>query len=524
MKFKRISLVGVLLAFAICVLFVVNVNAELGQSFWSIYVGNYWNYNGTGPGYSWTTHDEFVSTETVSQHNTYKLQKTGSQFTEYEWYEVTLPEIRIWKKTYWDDDVPGYITVTLDTGLPVGQNPIVVGASWSNSFAATGTVGSDSYPGTVSLAVNVLPSENVTTPLGTYTAYKVQHTYTVSAPTAPPSGYFRTLTEYKWFIPSLGVVKWQDPALSETELLTSMNIKKWKVGFDGDGKSDILWRDTTTGAVAIWVMNGTGISSIGVPGVVATDWQIKGVGDFNGNGKTDVLWQQTSGTVAIWLMNGTAISSVRVAGTIPSDWQIKGVGDFNSDGTTDILWQHPSSGTVAIWLMSGGTVSSIGVPGAIPSDWQIKGVGDFNGDGKADVLWQHPSTGTVAIWLMNGTAVSSIGVAGAIPSDWQIKGVGDFNADGKADVLWQHPSTGTVAIWLMNGTAISSIGVPGAVGADWQIKDLGDYNGDGKADILWRQTSSGVVAIWLMNGLAIASNGIGVPGAVDSSWQIMNSP
>jgi hypothetical protein len=516
---RRCWLIILALALAIGPISAPGANADPGQSFWSIYVGNYWNYNGTDGYSSWTTHDEFVSTETVSQHSTYKLQKTGGQFTEYEWYEVTLPEIKIWKKTYWDDDIPGYVTVTLDAGLSVGKNPIVVGASWSNSSNGTGTVGSDSYPGTVSLSVNVLASESVTTPLGTYTAYKVQHSYSVSAPTAPPSGYYRTLTEQKWFIPSLGVVKWYDPNLLETELITSMNVKKWKVGFDGDGKTDILWRDTASGTVAIWLMNGTAISSPGVPGSIPTEWQIKGVGDFNGNGKTDILWRNTiSGTVAIWLMNGTGVSSVGVPGSVPADWQIKGVGDFNGDGKPDILWQQPSSGTVAVWLMNGTAIYSVGVTGSIPADWQIKGVGDFDGDGKTDILLQHTG-GWVVIWLMNGSVISSTGLPDWVPADWQIKGVGDFNADGKADILWQQPSSGTVAIWFMNGTAIASRGIPGSIPSTWQIKDVGDYNGDGKADILWQHTS-GTVAIWLMNGTAIASTG--VPGAVGGTWQIAN--
>jgi len=287
--------------------------------------------------------------------------------------------------------------------------------------------------------------------------------------------------------------------------------------FSGEGRTDILWQETSSGTVAIWLMNGAAISSIGVAGSTPSDWQIKGVGDFNGDGKADVLWQHTSsGTVAIWLMNGTAISSIGVAGSVPSDWQIKGVGDFNGDGKADVLWQHTSSGTVAIWLMNGTAISSIGVAGSVPSDWQIKGVGDFNGGGKADVLWQHTSSGTVAIWLMNGTTISSIGVAGTVSSDWQIKGVGDFDGNSRADILWQQTS-GAVAIWLMNGTAVSSIGVAGTVSSDWQIKGVGDFNGNLRADILWQQIS-GAVAIWLMNGTAVSS--IGVAGSVGIDWQI----
>ena len=90
-------------------------------------------------------------------------------------------------------------------------------------------------------------------------------------------------------------------------------------------------------------------------------------------------------------------------------WQIKGTGDFNGDGKSDILWQG-SDGTPAIWLMDGINAVAVGAVGPFnpgPS-WQIKGTGDFNGDGKSDILWQN-SDGTPAIWLMNGMNAATRG-------------------------------------------------------------------------------------------------------------------
>jgi hypothetical protein len=92
-------------------------------------------------------------------------------------------------------------------------------------------------------------------------------------------------------------------------------------------------------------------------GNVPTVWTIVGLGDFNGDGKTDILWRDTSGNVAIWEMNGTSllIGSSSFVGNVPASWSIVGTGDFNGDGKSDILWRD-TSGNVAIWEMNGTNV------------------------------------------------------------------------------------------------------------------------------------------------------------------------
>ena len=93
-------------------------------------------------------------------------------------------------------------------------------------------------------------------------------------------------------------------------------------------------------------------------------WQIKDTGDFNGDGKSDILWQNDDGTPAIWLMNGSTVLSNSAAGPFNPGptWHIKGTGDFNGDGKSDILWQG-QDGTAAVWLMDG-TTATLPVPSA----------------------------------------------------------------------------------------------------------------------------------------------------------------
>jgi hypothetical protein len=290
--------------------------------------------------------------------------------------------------------------------------------------------------------------------------------------------------------------------------------------FDGDCKSDILFRNSNTAQFETWFINGTAISGQGSLGNVGSPWGVQGVGDFDGDGKADILWQNSStGQVEIWFMNGTTALSHGFPGTVPAPWIIRSVKDFNGDGKADILWQNTSTGQVEIWLMNGAAISSTGGLGNVLAPWNIVGVGDFNGDGKADILWQNSSTGQVEIWLMNGTMALSHGFPGTVPAPWIILSVADFNGDGKADILWQNTGTGQVEIWLMNGAAISHTGNLGSVFPPWSIAGVGDFNGDGKADILWRNGSAGQVEIWLMNGTTALSHGI--PGAPTTDWQIV---
>jgi hypothetical protein len=58
-----------------------------------------------------------------------------------------------------------------------------------------------------------------------------------------------------------------------------------------------------------------------VPG----SWSISGSGDYNSDGKSDIVWQDTSGNVAIWEMNGSAIlnQASSFVANVPTNWSIQ---------------------------------------------------------------------------------------------------------------------------------------------------------------------------------------------------------
>jgi len=85
---------------------------------------------------------------------------------------------------------------------------------------------------------------------------------------------------------------------------------------------------------------------------IPTAWSVVGTGDFNGDGNSDILWRDTSGNTAIWFMNGASVASTGGLGNISTAWSVAQTGDYNGDGKSDILWRD-TSGNTAIWFMNG---------------------------------------------------------------------------------------------------------------------------------------------------------------------------
>src|SRR6266513_1924249 len=226
---------------------------------------------------------------------------------------------------------------------------------------------------------------------------------------------------------------------------------------------------------------------------------------------------------AVAAFNAAGNSSALSAAVSKRTRAVRVARDFNGDGKSDILWRNSTTGANVIWLMKGATISSSATFATVTDlNWSIAGTGDFNGNGKSDILWRNRATGENTIWLMNGAAISSAAVFATVTDlNWSIAGVGDFDGDGKSDILWRNGTTGQNAIYFMNGTTISSnVPITAVTDLNWSIAGTVDFDGDGKSDILWRNGATGDNSIWLMNG-ATTLTGSSISAVQGSAWSIV---
>ncbi len=188
------------------------------------------------------------------------------------------------------------------------------------------------------------------------------------------------------------------------------------------------------------------------------NWELLGATDLNVAGaegatlddKDDIVLRNTeTGAVIGWLMNGSSIQAWDFIGApVPSESEFKGFGDFNGDGNGDLLWYNPQvNNSIGMWLTGATaedkpglvgadlvTLSGSTTPYSLPPQWEIFGfqnVGavpqfaDFNNDGNADIYLHNTVTGEAILWSMDGTVIDSWGFVefegniNPAPAGWQ---------------------------------------------------------------------------------------------------------
>ena len=178
--------------------------------------------------------------------------------------------------------------------------------------------------------------------------------------------------------------------------------------FDGDGNDDVLLRHAG-GRWYYYPMDGRRFRSNGRGTANLTrnlDWSNPAIGDFNGDGNDDVLLRRSDGRWYHYAMNGrTFIRGQQGSANLTRnlDWSLAGVGDFDGDGKDDVLMRH-ADGRWYYYPMNGRRFRSNGRGTANLTrnvDWSVAGVGDFNADGRDDVLLRH-ADGRWHHYAMNG--------------------------------------------------------------------------------------------------------------------------
>lgn len=284
---------------------------------------------------------------------------------------------------------------------------------------------------------------------------------------------------------------------------------------DADGRQDLLWNHLgATNQVRVGIANGVGGFTMSAP-VTHPETPSEGwgnytavLGDFNGNGRTDIAWTHLSAATNktyLGLSNGDGtfgFPSVRINGTGWGGWFAL-AGDVNGDGDHDLIWNAlPGNNLVRVGLSNGVSDFTVGAQQSHGATTGWSGyrafTGDVDADQNTDLIWGSGartffgrSNGDGTFSLPN-TALNHPGL-GTIAG--YVRLVGDVNGDGRTDVIWADTtanSTNRIGIGLSNGTGLTYPALQMAnhdATVPLRVRTA-DVNADGRTDLVWNNTGN----------------------------------
>lgn len=265
-----------------------------------------------------------------------------------------------------------------------------------------------------------------------------------------------------------------------------LDISQWLLmgtgDFNGDGVWDLLWWKPETGEVQFWYKpfgQRPMPRSAGFSKTAASLDNMTGhgtmayTGDINGDGRTDILWRDyATGQVTIWLMgedgkpqlngpptpaNPSIVSYGRpgVSGTTALDWQVGGLADANANGKTDLFWRNAKDNRIITWFMDGSVITDLAQENrSLDLAWRLRGLGDLNGDKMADIAWRNQGSGEVKAWLMDSGIYNEERtlVGGSSEAvNWQVNAVADFCGKECDDIYCKNSDNGAALIMSLDG-------------------------------------------------------------------------
>jgi len=270
--------------------------------------------------------------------------------------------------------------------------------------------------------------------------------------------------------------------------------------FNGDGYSDMA-APSNSNIVSVFPGNGDGTFAVSNDFAVGTNPMCVAIGDFNGDGYPDLASANSgSNNISILLSTGTGSFSAAVNYGVATQPYSIAVGDFNNDGKADIATANFGSNNVSVLLGTGtgsfGTATNFS---AGTNPWSLV-VADFNNDGKADIAVSNRGSFNVSILIGNGTGGFATAVSYGVGLAPYTIATGDFNQDGKADLVTANNGPNTVSVLLNTGTGTFGTATDYVAGTNPTSVAIGDFNGDGKTDICTSNGFDDDVSILLGSG------------------------
>lgn len=231
-----------------------------------------------------------------------------------------------------------------------------------------------------------------------------------------------------------------NPATVSIARNLALNASVWPADFNGDGITDLVASDTTAAGHPEYVLValGKGDGTFGTPIKSSTTGEVLAVGDFNADGKRDVVVRQlgSSGSASVLILpgkgDGTFAAPIAL-GTFSGGVTFARIADLNGDHVMDLVICDGST----LYVYPGNGDFTFDTPATLATGYFLLGgvVGDFNGDGKPDIaVASHDGGYALRIYLNQGALNFTFNDTPLDRRSNDVVAV-DLNKDGHVDLI-----------------------------------------------------------------------------------------
>ena len=290
--------------------------------------------------------------------------------------------------------------------------------------------------------------------------------------------------------------------------------------FNGDGKIDLITGNTESKDLSVLLGNGDGTFQAAVSYPAGGAVGGLAAADFNGDGKLDVaVSNQLPGSLSIFLGHGDG--TFGAPSTQSLGMALVGIttADFNEDGKLDLAIADNNN---TVWLLLGAGDGTFGTPQSIPLTGTLVGIAsaDFNADKHADLVVANLNVGSVYVLLGKGDGTFQAPTSLAAGRGAFAVTVGDFNSDGKLDIAvannFEVPLQNDVSLLIGNGDGTFAATIPLGAGNNAVGIVAADLTGDGKLDLAVANNGSPFASL-LINGFPKGLSSFTTVSAADGS-------
>jgi len=279
--------------------------------------------------------------------------------------------------------------------------------------------------------------------------------------------------------------------------------------FNGDGNDDVIWHTRDGQADMLWYGSPDGVwhdpkewdsdATTYAPAIAVGADRDGIVGDFDGDGSSDIIWYQPATGIDTELWNGqtTGGFAKSMLGDLPSGLTFTSA-DLDGDHRDDLVVHDAANGTASLWQSGTEEPFRVAHSNSTMGDDVRPVIGDFTGDGIPDVYWQNEMANP--LWVPDASGNLTQASAPSIGVNHEAT-VGDIDGNGADDVIWYDPTTGAdTQVWFGQHDASFLVANAGALppGLHWYLADMDDEPAD---DLIAYAPAYRASAAFLNNGV-----------------------